>query len=51
MNAFVNSLDKSESSKKLLFDLGTRHISYGAKPEHFPVNNTLIKIMFFILEI
>ena len=29
-------MDKKESSQ-LLYDLGNRHVSYGAKIEHFPI--------------
>ena len=29
LNTYVNALDKMESLDKLLFDLGSRHASYG----------------------
>ena len=38
VNAAINSLDKPEALNVLLIDLGTRHNTYGAKTNHFPVN-------------
>lgn len=38
VNAAVLLLDKIEGLNNLLIDLGSRHINYGAKIEHLPVN-------------
>ena len=37
INAAMNSLDKPESLNKLLYELGSRHHTYGARIEHFPI--------------
>jgi hemoglobin-like flavoprotein len=42
----VDSLRRPEALSEALKGLGTRHVSYGALPEHYPlVGNTLLKTL------
>jgi hemoglobin-like flavoprotein len=46
VNAAVNCLDKMDALETSLVELGTRHVSYGAKIVHFPVKKKRKNIIY-----